>query len=96
MIKKSGWLKNGTATPQGIVDSKGKILKSRRMTAEEIDAFNGVSQPEPEVVTVEEVMIEEPVVEEVIEEVEVVVEAPKPKSKAKGKKGSSFSRLFKK
>lgn len=95
MIKKSGWLKNGTATPQGIVDSKGKILKSRRMTAEEIDAFNGVSQPEPEVITVEEVMVEDPVVEEVIEEVEVV-EAPKPKSKAKGKKGSSFSRLFKK
>ena len=79
MIKKSGWLKNGTATSQGIVDKKGKLLKSRKMTQEEIDTFNGVKKAAP---------APKPVVEEPAPVVEVEeVEAPK---KVARKKKSIF------
>ena len=66
--------KNAVPTLKGWVSAKGELLKSQRITQDEIDEWNGVvaptPEPEPEIVE-----------DEVIEEVEVVEEAPKPKKR---------------
>ena len=84
-MRKAGWLKNGTATPRGIVDKNGKLLKSKRMSQEEIDAFNGVEKkaaPKPAPAPV----VEEPAPVVEVKEVEVT-EAPKKKTSRKKKGG---------
>lgn len=88
MIKKSGWLKNGIATSQGIVDKKGKLLKSRKMTQEEIDAFNGVQKKAAAPKPAPKPVVEEPAP---VVEVKEVEEAPAPK-KTTGKKKPFFGR----
>jgi hypothetical protein len=66
--------KNAIPTPRGWVSPKGELLKSQRITQEQIDEWNGVVAPEPEpvveeTVELEEIMVEEPeVVEEPVED----------------------------
>lgn len=80
MIKR-GWLKKSVATPNGFVDSNGKMLKRRKLDEAFIAEWNGtVAAPEP---VVEEVVVEE--APEVEVEIEPILEAPKKKSPAKKK-----------
>lgn len=71
--------KGAIPTAKGWVHPKtGELLKSQRITQEQLDAYNGVQ------VLAEPTIVE--VAEPEIEEVEEIVEAPKPKRKAKAKK----------
>ncbi len=38
-MKKAGWLKNGVATPHGVVTASGKMLKRRKMTERDMKRF---------------------------------------------------------
>ena len=69
-------------TAKGWVHPKtGELLKSQRITQEQLDEYNGVQLlVEPTIVEVATPEIE------IEEEVEEIVEAPKPKKKAKAKK----------
>lgn len=40
-MKKAGWLKDGIATPRGIVTSHGEMLKRRKMSEAQINEWNG-------------------------------------------------------
>jgi len=69
--------KNAIPTLKGWVSPKGELLKVQKITQAQIDEWNGVSAPEPvveEVVELEEVIVEEP-------EIEIEVEAIKPAKK---------------
>jgi len=52
-MKKAGWLKDGIATPRGIVTAHGEMLKRRKMSEAQINEWNGfekktvASKPEP-------------------------------------------------
>lgn len=79
----------GVAGPNGSIPTAkgwvhprtGELLKSQRITQEQLDEYNGVQLlTEPTIVEVATPEIE------VEEEVEEIVEAPKPKKKAKAKK----------
>lgn len=79
----------GVAGPSGSIPTAkgwvhprtGELLKSQRITQEQLDEYNGVQLlVEPTIVEVATPEIE------IEEEVEEIVEAPKPKKKAKAKK----------
>jgi hypothetical protein len=79
----------GVAGPNGSIPTAkgwvhprtGELLKSQRITQEQLDEYNGVQLlTEPTIVEVATPEIE------IEEEVEEIVEAPKPKKKAKAKK----------
>jgi hypothetical protein len=52
-MKKAGWLKDGIATPRGIVTAHGEMLKRRKMSEAQINEWNGfekktvASKPKP-------------------------------------------------
>lgn len=80
---------SGVAGPSGSIPTSkgwvhprtGELLKSQRITQEQLDEYNGVQLlTEPTIVEVATPEIE------IEEEVEEIVEAPKPKKKAKAKK----------
>lgn len=54
-MKKAGWLKDGIATPRGIVTAHGEMLKRRKMSEAQINEWNGFEKktiapkPEPKV-----------------------------------------------
>ena len=62
-MKKAGWLKDGIATPRGIVTAHGEMLKRRKMSEAQINEWNGFEKktvaPKPAPV------IEEPAAEEI-------------------------------
>lgn len=51
-MKKAGWLKDGIATPRGIVTAHGEMLKRRKMSEAQINEWNGFEKktiaPKPE------------------------------------------------
>ena len=51
-MKKAGWLKDGIATPRGIVTAHGETLKRRKMSEAQINEWNGFEKktvaPKPE------------------------------------------------
>lgn len=47
-MKKAGWLKDGIATPRGIVTAHGEMLKRRKMSQAQINEWNGFENKTPE------------------------------------------------
>jgi len=51
-MKKAGWVKDGIATPRGIVTAHGEMLKRRKMSEAQINEWNGFEKktiaPKPE------------------------------------------------
>ncbi len=46
-MKKAGWLKDGIATPRGIVTAHGEMLKRRKMSEAQINEWNGYKAKAP-------------------------------------------------
>ena len=55
-MKKAGWLKDGIATPRGIVTAHGEMLKRRKMSEAQINEWNGFEKktiaPKPEPIAI--------------------------------------------
>lgn len=84
--------KNAVPTPRGWVSSKGELLKSQRITQEQIDEWNGVTvQDTAPVVEVVEAVVEAQDEESAEVEVETVEETVEDKPK-KSKRRWGFSK----
>ena len=46
-MKKAGWLKDGIATPRGIVTAHGEMLKRRKISEAQINEWNGYEAKAP-------------------------------------------------
>ena len=92
-VTKPGWLKDSVAKVDGYYSPKGELLKSSKLSQEQVDAWNGVkkkkrkAKKKPAVEQIEQVIeesVEEAPVAPSVSVTEVEVEEPKPRKKLFG------------